>query len=154
MINFKVLAFSFLVFSTVGCSSLINKQVEWEHVQPDEYPVITAVGYAPIAAQPGNNMSAKSLKAIKASKLDAYRELAEQVFGQKIDGNQQLSNMVLTNTRLKASVEGVIRGAQIVKSYPVGEDTYATELKLDFKKVYDIYLSTARPKKIKKVTYF
>jgi hypothetical protein len=142
------------VFSIAGCSSFINKQVEWEYVEPDDYPVITAVGYAPIAAQPGNSLSSKSLKAIKASKLDAYRELAEQVFGQKIDGNQQLSNMILTNTKLKASVEGVIRGAQIVKSYPVGEDTYATELKLDFKKVYDIYLSTAKPKKIKKVSYF
>lgn len=154
MIYFKWLVLVFFPLLTMGCSSLINKQIEWEYVEPEDYPVITAVGYAPIAAQAGNNLSAKSLKAIKASKLDAYRELAEQVFGQKIDGNQQLSNMVLTDTRLKASVEGVIRGAQIVKSYPVGEDTYATELKLDFKKVYDIYLSTARPKKIKKVNYF
>jgi hypothetical protein len=151
---FNWLALSLLVFLATGCSSIINKQVEWEYVEPDQYPILTAVGYAPIAAQPGNNLSSKSLKAIKASKLDAYRELAEQVFGQKIDGDQQLSNMVLTNTRLKASVDGVIRGAQVVKSYPVGEDTYATELKLDFKKVYDIYLSTAKPKKIKKVSYF
>jgi hypothetical protein len=154
MIYFKWLSSVFILFSVAGCSSLFQKQVDWEYVEPEHYPVITAVGYAPVAAQPGNNLSSKSLKAIKASKLDAYRELAEQVFGQKIDGKQHLSNLVLTDTKLRSSVEGVIRGAQVVKSYPVGEDTYATELKLDFRKVYDIYLSTARPKKIKKVSYF
>ncbi|TDF39410.1 flagellar biosynthesis protein FlgP [Alteromonadaceae bacterium M269] len=151
---FKWLSLLIISFLAAGCSSVFDKQVEWEYVEPDTYPVLTAIGYAPIAAQPGSNLSTKSLKAIKASKLDAYRELAEQVFGQKIDGQQQLSNMVLNNTRLKASVEGVIRGAQVVKSYPVGDDTYATEVKLDFKKVYDIYLSTARPRKIKSVSYF
>jgi hypothetical protein len=55
---------------------------------------------------------------------------------------------------LKSSVEGVIRGARVTKSYPVGEDTYATELELDMSRVYDIYLSTAKPKKIRKVTYY
>ena len=92
--------------------------------------------------------------AIKASKLDAYRELAEQVYGQKVDGEQELANMILTNNQLKSSVEGVIRGARVVKTYPVGEDTYATELELDMSRVYDIYLSTAKPRKIRKVTYY
>jgi hypothetical protein len=42
----------------------------------------------------------------------------------------------------------------VLKSYPVGEDTYATELELDMSRVFDIYLSTAKPKKIRKVTYY
>ncbi len=137
-----------------GCNSLISKHVEWETIEPAEYPVINAVGYAPINAQMGLDEASKRLMAIKASKLDAYRELAEQVYGQKVDGNQQLSNLVLTNNSLKSSVEGVIRGARVVKTYPVGEDTYATELELDMQVVYDIYLSTAQPKRIRKVTYY
>jgi len=36
----------------------------------------------------------------------------------------------------------------------VGEDTYATELELDMRKVYDIYLTTAKPKRIRDVTYY
>jgi hypothetical protein len=92
--------------------------------------------------------------AIKASKLDAYRELAQQVYGQKVDGQQELANLVLTDNRLKSSVEGVIRGARVVKTYPVGDDTYATELELDMGKVHDIYLSVAKPKKIRKVNYY
>ncbi|MEC8227150.1 MAG: flagellar biosynthesis protein FlgP, partial [Pseudomonadota bacterium] len=69
-----------------GCTSMFDKHVEWETVEPDEYPVLTAVGYAPIASQHGGSDSEKSIMAMKASKLDAYRELAEQVYGQRING--------------------------------------------------------------------
>lgn len=137
-----------------GCNSLITKHVEWETIEPQDYPILNAVGYAPIDAQLGVDASSKRLMAIKASKLDAYRELAEQVYGQKVDGEQALSNLILTNNQLKSSVEGVIRGATVVKTYPVGEDTYATELALDMENVHNIYLSIARPKRIRKVSYY
>lgn len=137
-----------------GCSSLVDKHVEWETVEPESYPVLTAVGYAPIQSQRGESDSVRSLMAMKASKLDAYRELAEQVYGQRIEGNETLANLVVNNTRLEASVEGVIRGAKVVKTYPVGEDTYATELELDMQRVYDIYLTTAKPRRIKEVRYY
>lgn len=140
--------------SLSGCSSMFTKHVEWETIEPESYPVLNAVGYAPVNAQLAPDESTKTLMAIKASKLDAYRELAEQVYGQKVDGEQELANLILTNNQLKSSVEGVIRGARVIKSYPVGEDTYATELELDMSRVYDIYLSTAKPKKIRKVTYY
>ncbi|MEG3766923.1 LPP20 family lipoprotein [Alteromonas sp. 14N.309.X.WAT.G.H12] len=137
-----------------GCSSFFDKQVEWETVEPEEYPVLSAIGYAPIATQRGKSDNDRALMAMRASKLDAYRELAEQVYGQKLDGSQSVSNLVMQDSRLKASVEGVIRGARVVKSYPVGEDTYATELELDMRKVYDIYLTVAKPKRIRDVTYY
>lgn len=147
-------SFVALTLCLTGCDSLLTKHVEWETVEPETYPVLNAVGYAPINAQLGLDASTKRLNAVKASKLDAYRELAEQVYGQKVDGNQELANLVLTNNSLKSSVEGVIRGAKVIKTYPVGDDTYATELELDMGKVHAIYLSTAKPKKIRKVTYY
>ncbi|MFT2091451.1 LPP20 family lipoprotein [Paraglaciecola sp. 2405UD69-4] len=138
----------------MGCTSLFNKHVTWETIEPESYPVISAIGYAPISAQRGSDDSVKMLMALKASKLDAYRELTQQVYGQKVDGGQSLKSLVLENTHLDSSVQGVIRGARVVKSYPVGNDTYATELELDFKLVNDIYLSTAKPKRIKDVRYY
>ncbi|MEM0911260.1 MAG: LPP20 family lipoprotein [Pseudomonadota bacterium] len=137
-----------------GCGSLITKHVEWETIEPEHYPILSAVGYAPISNQISNDENSKRLLAIKASKLDAYRELAEQVYGQKIDGDQSLANLVLTNNELKASVEGVIRGARVVKTYPIGTDTYATELELDMAVVHDLYLATARPQKVGKIRYY
>ena len=137
-----------------GCSAFYDKHVQWEYIQPDSYPVLKAVGYAPISAQQGHTESIRLLQAVKASKLDDYRELTEQVYGQKIDGDQELVNLVLSDDALKSSVQGVIKGARVTKTYSVGEDTYVTELELDLKKVYDIYLSTARPRKIKRVDYY
>lgn len=137
-----------------GCTNLFSKHVEWETVEPETFPVLSAVGYAPISAQKATDEASKMLMALKASKLDAYRELTEQVYGQKVDGEQSLNSLVLENTTLDSSVQGIIRGARVVKSYPVGNDTYATELELDFKLVNQIYLSTARPKRVKKVHYY
>ena len=137
-----------------SCSSMFSKHIEWEVLEPESYPILSAVGYAPISAQRGQNEATKMLMALKASKLDAYRELTEQVYGQKLDGEQSLANLVINNTQLSSSVRGIIRGARVVKSYPVGDDTYATELELDFAHVHDIYLSTARPKRMKQVRYY
>lgn len=149
------LAFAFVLSVLLsGCSGLFNKHVEWETVAPETYPVISAVGYAPISVQRGASESSRMLMALKASKLDAYRELTEQVYGQKVDSGQSLASLVIQDTRLDSSVQGVIRGAKVVKSYPVGDDTYATELELDFKLVNEIYLSIARPKRVKKVHYY
>jgi hypothetical protein len=92
--------------------------------------------------------------AMRASKLDAYRELAEQVYGQRLEGSQSVSSLVVESETLKASVEGVIRGAEVVKAYPVGDDTYVTELSLDMKQVYDLYLTTAKPRRVKEVKYY
>lgn len=146
--------FSFAISLATGCSTLFDRHVEWEVVEPDHYPTLSAVGYAPIAPQQGETESVKTLMAMKASKLDAYRELAEQVYGQRIDGKETLANMVINDSSLRSSVEGVIRGARVIKAYPVGEDTYATELELDMQKVYEIYLTTTKPKRVRKVTYY
>lgn len=150
LIQSSILGFA---LSISGCG-IIDKHVEWETVEPESYPVLKAIGYAPISSQRGESDSMKLIMAMKASKLDAYRELTEQVYGQKIEGSQSVSHLVVESESLRASVEGVIRGAEVVKTYPVGGDTYVTELSLDMQQVYDIYLSTAKPRRVKDVKYY
>lgn len=137
-----------------GCGSVITRHVEYEVVQPTQYPVLNAVGYASIQAQASETSQGKMLMAMKASKLEAYRELAEQVYGQQLDGAQTLANLTMQNDQLAASVEGVIRGAKVVKTYAIGEDMYVTELSLDMGEVYALYLSVARPTRLKDVRYY
>ena len=139
--------------SLTACSSIYDKHVEWEVEKPEEYPVIHAIGYAPISLQRAESQTQKMLMAIEASKVSAYAELAEQVYGQQVSKDVTVSDMLLSNKHLTASVQGVIRGAKVVKSYPVG-DTYTTELEVDFKKVYDLYITINKPKKIKEITYY
>ena len=99
-----------------GCSSVFDKHVEYKYVEPNNYPVLKAVGYAPISLQKGASASQKQLMAIKASKLEAYRELTEQVYGQKVTAGMSVENAVAKDDYLESKVQGVIKGAQIIKT--------------------------------------
>lgn len=148
----QLMVFISILFLT-ACSSWIDKEVVYETVPPENFPVIKAVGYAPIAEQKGESPEQRMLQAMKASKLEAYRELAEQVYGQKIDYKVTMQQAVVGNDQLKASLQGLIRGARVIKTYPVGE-FYATELELDFKLVYDLYQNSQPVRRIQSVKYY
>lgn len=148
----QLMVFMTMLFLT-ACSSWIDKEVVYETVPPENFPVIKAVGYAPIAEQKGESPEQRMLQAMKASKLEAYRELAEQVYGQKIDYKVTMQQAVVGNDQLKASLQGLIRGARVIKTYPVGE-FYATELELDFKLVYDLYQNSQPVRRIQSVKYY
>ncbi len=105
--------------------------------KPDDFPVLKAVGYAVIDIQPGPSQSEKMLQAIRASKMDAYRELAEQLNGQQVRGQSSYKDLTQTSNSLDVSVAGIVRGARVVASYPRG-NTYATEMELDTRALYNI----------------
>ncbi|HBY85237.1 MAG TPA: flagellar biosynthesis protein FlgP, partial [Colwellia sp.] len=95
----------------------------------------------------------RMLMAIKASKIAAYAELAEQVYGQQVSSKVTMADLLIEDQQLTASIQGIIRGAKVVKSYPVG-DVYTTELQLNFEDVYNIYQANQNRKEIKEVTHF
>jgi len=135
-----------------SCSQFTDRHIEYQQETPVSFPVITALGVAPISAQQGSNDTQRMLLAMRASKLEAYRELAERVYGQRIDSQNTLHAMVAQNDVLEASVQGVIRGARVVKSYAV-EDTYVTELELDFAEVYATLQNIQPKQSIRSVRY-
>jgi hypothetical protein len=139
-------------FLFTACSSN-DRYVQWETEAPNSFPKLTAIGYAPLATQPSDVPAHRILMAMQASKVVAYRELAEQVYGQRITANSSVSDWLLTDDNVKANVSGIIRGAKVVKSYPAGEH-YVTELELDFSVVWALYEQQNRPKRVKDVTYF
>ena len=97
-----------------------------------------ATGYAVISVQNHKNPAQQRLLAIRASKLDAYRSLTEQVYGQQLDANTTVADMTVLNDTFRTRVEGVIYGANLVSITPVGEDTYETTLSLDRAVVQDL----------------
>ncbi|MBM7457289.1 hypothetical protein HNR62_003201 [Oceanisphaera litoralis] len=89
-----------------------------------------AVGYAPISLQQAANYQQKLLHAMRASKMDAYRELTEQLGGVMTSSSSQMNSHVLQDGTVRNSSRGVVRGARVVNSYPDG-DMYITELELN-----------------------
>jgi len=99
---------------------------------------IVATGYAVISVQNAKNPAQQRLLAIRASKLDAYRSLTEQVYGQQLDASTTVADMTVMSDTFRTKVEGVIYGAVLVSITPVGDDTYETTLSLDQKVVRDL----------------
>lgn len=99
---------------------------------------LVATGYAVISVQNHKNPAQQRLLAIRASKLDAYRSLTEQVYGQQLDATTTVADMTVMSDTFRAKVEGVIYGATMVSITPVGEDTYETTLSLDQYVVRDL----------------
>jgi len=141
------------LFFISACSLIYDKHVQWQTVKPETLPVLHATGFAPISLQKSTHETQRVLMAIKASKIAAYAELAEQVYGQKIQGKVTMADLLIEDQKLSVSVQGIIRGAKVVKSYPVG-DVYTTELQLNFEDVYNIYQANLNRKEIKDVTHF
>ena len=92
---------------------------------------LTATGYAVISVQNHRNPSQQRLMAIRASKLDAYRSLTEQIYGLQLDASATVADMVVTSDSFRSKVQGVVYGATLVSITPVGEDTYETTLAID-----------------------
>jgi outer membrane protein FlgP len=99
---------------------------------------ITATGYAVVSIQNHKTPAQKRLLAIRASKLDAYRALTEQVYGQHLDATTTVADMTVMSDTFRTRVEGVIYGAVLVSITPAGDDTYETTLSLDARVVDDL----------------
>ena len=104
----------------------------------DQNNNILATGYAVISAQKSDIPAQQRILSIRASKLDAYRALMEQIYGQYLDAHTTIGEMVMKSDTLKARVQGMVYGARLVSINPVGDDTYETTLSLDKNIVNDL----------------
>lgn len=91
---------------------------------------LIAIGYASITAQKSADAAQQRLMAARASRLDAYRNLAEQVYGLTVLAETSVNNDLLRDDRLRAQLMGFISGAELIAMEPLGNDTYQTTLRL------------------------
>ena len=104
----------------------------------DKNQNLLATGYAVISVQKADTPAQQRLLSIRASKLDAYRSLMEQVYGQYLDANTTVAQMVVQSDTSSARVKGVVYGAKLISITPVGDDTYETTLSLSNSIVNDL----------------
>ena len=97
----------------------------------EEIPTLTAVGYAVVSTQPGRSDAQKRLMAIRAARMAAMRDLAEQIHGLQVDSNTTVVDLMVQNDTFRGVVTGTIRGARTVRINPTGADTYEIVLEID-----------------------
>ena len=114
-----------------------NRQVAWRGPFADAARgvVVRAVAgaepAAEIAGQPGKTHNEKRLMAMRAARLDAMRDLVEQIHGIRLSASTSIRDAVVQDYSLTAMVDGTIRGARTVRVTPKGTDSYEVEMMLD-----------------------
>ena len=141
MYLFRLIALSLLMVPMIGCSSMVSGVSDsGAFIEPmvERRDTLTATGYAVIDVQPSDNSAQRRLLAIRAAKLDAYRGLTEQVYGQYLDATTTVADMAVRCECFRARVEGVVYGANLVRIEPRGSDTYEVTMSLDKSIVNDL----------------
>lgn len=126
--------------STGAKSGAATTNVSMASPMAEKRDALTATGYAVVSVQNHRLPAQQRLMAIRASKLDAYRGLTEQVYGQQLDARTTVADMVIQSDSFRTRVEGVIYGARLESITPIGDDTYETTLTLDGAVVNDLRL--------------
>lgn len=93
---------------------------------------VLAVGYGTIPGQHSQyTIGQQKLMAIRAAKVDAYRSLAEQVYGFRVWGNTAVSAFVAQNDSIRIYVDAFIRGAHLVNMTPIADSSYEATVELE-----------------------
>lgn len=93
--------------------------------------MLTGMGFSQINGQPGKTINEKRLLALKAARMDAMRDLTEQIHGIQISATTNVRQMVTRDDNLNAVVSGTLRGARTLKITPKGSDGYEVQLAVD-----------------------
>lgn len=91
---------------------------------------LQGLGFAQISRQPGKSLNQRRILAIRAARLEAMRDLTEQVHGLRISGQTTVRDAVVHDDVLRGVVDGEIRGARTVRITPKGSDSFEVILAL------------------------
>lgn len=92
--------------------------------------VVRVTGYGAPANNARLNTTQKQLLAMRASKLDAYRSLAERVYGIRLQGNSTVENMASRSDVFRGYVDSIIRGAKVLEVNELRGGSYETVMEL------------------------
>ncbi len=134
-----------------GCSH--ERLVRYQLEAAEHSVILEATGYAVIDSQPGNSHEEKLLNAMEVSRLQAYRKLAEQLYGQRLKASMQLDTAQLQLDKLEAQVQGVVRGAEVIEELAQG-NFHLTRVRLDTAILANLSTVEIKPVEAKRKWWF
>jgi len=137
----QALAAAFMM-TMAGCSSVfvdedsISEEPEAffqpveQEVDPVAPMVLRSMGYGAVIKSKNRTTAQSRLMAIRASKLDAYRALAERVYGTALQGSTTVRDLAVQNDRFRTYVDTYIHGARVVSSDIMPDGTVETIMEM------------------------
>jgi hypothetical protein len=92
---------------------------------------LTAVGYGSAGNYSQYTPGQRKLMAMRAAQIDAYRNLAEQVYGFRVRGSTAVSAFATQSDTVRANVDAFIRGARVIQTASIGDDNFEATGELD-----------------------
>ncbi|MGJ9420127.1 LPP20 family lipoprotein [Massilia sp. CMS3.1] len=99
---------------------------------------LNAIGYGAVNLAACDGQCARvapaqrKLLAMRAARLDAYRAMAEQVYGLRIEGGSTVGSLALKDDSFKVYIDAFIRGARVTNNVQREDGTYETTVEMDF----------------------
>ncbi|KZZ48063.1 MAG: LPP20 family lipoprotein [Saccharospirillaceae bacterium] len=101
-----------------------------QEIDPIAPMVLRVVGYGAMDSDSKKSSVQKRLMAIRASKMDAYRSMAERVYGASVQGSTTVRDMVVQNDRFRTYVETYMHGARVVSTDVLPDGSVETILEM------------------------
>lgn len=122
----KWVLISTLSFLLLACAA----QKDLARVIPPPVKVLTAMGYGTVDK---NRFlpAQRRLMGMRAAKMEAYRALAEQIYGVRLNGNTTVESMVVKNDMYRSYIDAVVRGARVKSITAIDADTYETVMEIE-----------------------
>lgn len=129
----KLFIFSFAVvmmlmtsvsFAAPNSLTEISNGVKWQ----EGIVAATGTGIRP------QNIASDALGAVlarRAAIVDAYRGLAEQIYGVQVDSNTTVEQLMVVEDKTKIAVSGLIKNAKILKEEQMPNGTYLVTLSVN-----------------------
>ena len=112
------------VMTETPTGEFVDGQLDWT----DGVLIVTGEGVAPESI---SNAVQQRLLGFRAAKIDAYRKLLEVVGGVQVDARTTVSMSMVANDTIRATVEGLVRGATVAPgSRRQEEGVYLLDLQL------------------------
>ncbi len=122
---------------TVRMPTMSAKPAPIQRAQP-AIVTLTATGYGAVntAVCQGEcdriSPAQRRLLAMRAARLDAYRAMAEQVYGVRVEGGSTVGSLALKDDSFKVYIDAFIRGARVTNVAPRDDGSYETTVEMDF----------------------
>jgi hypothetical protein len=104
---------------------------EQTHIDPVAPLILRVVGYGAVNPKAkGMSKVQKRLMSIRASRLDAYRSMAERVYGTKISGSSTVRDLVVQSDSFRTYVDTFIHGARVISTDVLEDGSVETVLEM------------------------
>jgi hypothetical protein len=111
-------------------NSIFITQSSDKSVPKGEPIVIRVTGYSAFESEKDTKSEAKRLLALRASKMDAYRALAERIYGLSVSGKSMMKDYVLKEDNFAVGFNSFIQGARVVSVNEKKDIGFETVLEL------------------------